>query len=190
MKRKFAWCLAGALLLTFAGCGGRSLAETAKRDSSSVLLEVTVAQSGITLGHEFQAERKESAWTVSYSLERVNLVEKDENGEYVMPDSVTRRETGTLSAQVDGTVSIGEYAFPLTFFTAQCYVFRTSNFTEREETENAFSAKVIDPTAFFGRETEATDVVVAATFSDNAFVTLAIGFLSPSARITLQYRFA
>lgn len=197
--RKFLTALvtvsAGVLLLS--ACGGKSvyakLNELSAKEYDEVRLKVTAVTGGETLHASYRAVTVAEGILITYTCERLNAIQTDGDGEYVLPDEAIATLSGEMLYSDGKLVRADGDPVELSPQTVSAAGLRFSvdAFTEAEITDTSFQAKVVSPAAFL-RESNlvASDMRVAVEFTERALTSMTVTYNTSSGSVQMQYSFA
>lgn len=112
MKKKILLTITilAVVVLTLTACYQRSgtnvyddLNETLTKDYTIVDLHVETTYNGVTLHNVFTSQKAANGTVVTYSVEKLATIDKNENNQYVMPENMITKQTGHATVK-DGKI--------------------------------------------------------------------------------------
>ena len=166
MKKKVIFTLVTLLLISFllTGCNlimgeddpcGK-INRCAELEYTQTNLEVQTTQNGTTLVNKFSAVKGANNTMVTYSTEEMATIEKDQNGDYVVPKDMIVKKSGSATVK-DGKIieqNGDAVSIPVASLEKISIEFSKDYFTDiktySEGNSEVFVAKVSSPVLFTG----------------------------------------
>lgn len=191
-----------ALLLAFTivilcSCSGTDakLNKLVKKSYDYVRLTITTDNEGIVLNSVYTATKADDGNVrVSYSYQTLNII--DMNGTSIMlPEGriTTYRGTAVINVKRNNatvTSSGDELNLNLKQITANNLKFKSKNFSDIQEENGYFYAKINDFSQFLGTTIIGSDASVSVMYSNDALISLIITYINESGSvITASYQY-
>ena len=183
-------------VLVFFGCTSSKnnydvINELIKADYSSVKLEVTTTLDGESLKGEYSTTATTGGYKVDYRYEQLNSF-AESDGDIVIPDEYKTTYSGSATV-VDGKVTSqtgDETDIPLERLTATRLSFSASYFSDVQQRDGDFFAKVTDVKGFFGQAISASNMTVTVKYTAESLNSVTIRYRSGNgAQIIMIYSF-
>ena len=160
--------------------------ELAQKTYEKIVIEIQNTAYDFTLNSRYEIEKD----TVTYSIERLNLLPEDGDISNISGDfknvilGTAAIQNGVIT-HMDGT----PIELPAISELRGDFCFDESNLTLICEEETLISAKVINPDAFFGRETGCTNMTIKVSFTHDAIREILLEYNLGASRVCTKYIF-
>ena len=161
-------------------------------EKNSVTLDLSLTQSGETLTGKYVAKNEANGMKVTYTFERLNPIEKNEDGTYTFPTEVKSSHSGSMVLR-DGKVveQDGETAdITIESITASGVKFEEGSFKNVKTENGKFTAEVSSPAAFLQQELSCEGMKVEVSYTESAITSLKITYTAAGADVSMAYTFA
>ena len=199
-NKRFTVLIALLLVLTcFALCAcnktDRNLNKMVKKSYDYVSLTVTTDIEGVILTSVYTATKTENNQTqIRFSYQTFNTIDVD-NGGISLPEGRITTHRGTLTVDVSRNNAIvkssgDELNINLKEVTAKNIKFNSKNFTDIQDNDGFFSAKINDLSAFTGTSVKGSEGSVSVRYSDNSLISMVISYVNEQGSvITANYSY-
>lgn len=194
--------MCAAFVLGLAACGGNpdqggtvydTLNRLVAKEAETVTLTVSSTLNGETLTGSYEAKTEGDKVKVTYSFEQMNVIEKDADGNYIVPDTAKSTKEGSMVVSHGKVIEQNGAAADLTIeaVTAAGITFHEEYFSDISIKEGEFSAAVGSPAAFLGQQITCTAMRVKVAYTENAISSIELSYTaSGGAQIAYRYAFA
>ena len=169
------------------------LTEFARLEYDAITLNVSTTLDGVTLAGIYSMTTTEEGIRVEYTYEKMNLIEKNEDGSYTVPDTVKSTHTG-VGTIVDGvfTLESGEAIdIAISRLNVGMLSFAQHNFKNVADEQGKFTADVENPAAFLQTQLTCTAMKTEIAYTSTALSSVHISYTSSeNAQIVLTYTFS
>ncbi len=206
MKKKAIFTLVTLLLISFllTGCnlimGDDDPCEIINRcaelEYTQTNLEVQTTHNGTTLVNKFSAVKGANNTMVTYSTEEMATIEKDQNGDYIIPDDMIIKKTGSATVK-DGKIveqNGDAVSIPVASLEKISIEFTKEYFTDiktyTEGNSEVFVAKVSAPILFTGNaKFDGKNMTVQARYNEKLEVVMMDYTSKDGATVKVIYTF-